>query len=185
MGKVTKMKKVKPSSTITKRDMLRIRAGLESVSRLQGVKFAYVVAKNLHIIFREVKILSEILTKALKFSDAFSKFEEERVALCELHAKKDDKGKVIKRKIPRQGDNTEDSEYVIEDRDSFERNFENLKKEHQAAIDEREIQMKEYESLLDEPCDLNFHKVSKDVLPENITGEQLFRIMEIVSNEDE
>ena len=130
MGKVTKIKEVQLGEVITGKDLFRIKTGLDAVSKLQGVKFAYAVAKNLHIISREI----EIFTTTVKPSGDFLKFEKERIALCEQHSKKDDKGKAI----------IAGAEYVLENRDSFEKCLDILRKDYQIAIDEREIQMKEY-----------------------------------------
>lgn len=166
MNEVTNIKEAKVTGTMTKKDLFRIKAGLKAVGKLQGVKFAYTVAKNLQIVSCETGALVE----SIKASDKYLKYDRERIALCEQYAKKDDDGKAVIVGL----------DYNIKDRYKFDKVLKKLQKKYKAVIDERELQLKEYEALLDEPCEIVFHKINNDVLPENITGEQIFNIMEII-----
>ena len=153
-----------------KKDLFALQAGLAAVGKLQGVNFAYDVAKNSQIIKHELMALQE----AVKPSDKFIEFDQKRIELCREHAEKDEKG----------GSIIVGSEFSIKDKQAFDADLANLRDEFRDVQDARENQIKEYEQLLEEPCDLNFHKVSKDDLPENITAEQMLGIIEIVEDKE-
>ena len=155
---------------MNKKDLFLLQSGLADVGKLQGVKFAYAVARNLQIIKREMEALQE----AIKPSDDFSDFEKKRLELCRKHADKNEKGDPI----------IIGSEFSIQDRQSFDIDLENLRDNHHDVCELRERQVEEYEQLLEETCDLDLHKIAKDNLPENITAEQIFGIIDIIENDN-
>ncbi len=153
-----------------KKELFALQAGLTAVGKLQGVKFAYAVAKNSQIIKHELKALQE----AVKPSDKFIEFDQKRIELCRDHAEKDEKGSSI----------IVGSEFSIRDRQSFDIDLEGLREKHAEAVVQREAQVEEYEHLLEESCELSLHKIGKDDLPENITAEQMLGIIEIVEDKE-
>lgn len=154
------------------KDLFRIKQGLDNVSKFKGVKFAYAIAKNKRIVISELVDLQ----KAAKMSDEFKKYEDKRIVICTKYAKKDENGEFV------YGRNK--SEYVIEKRDMFDKEIETLQLEHKESIDARESQLKEYEKLLDsESVPIEFHKILFEYIPEDITGEQIEAIMELIDDE--
>ncbi len=151
---------------ITKRELLRLHAGLVAVGPLTGVRFPYAVVKSMRALSKEV----EALKAAAKRSDAFLEFEQARWQLCEEHAKRDADGPVMV-----------DGNYQFADPKRFQRAFKKLTMKHTDAWVAREKQMEEYEALLDEEAEVTLHQVDVDDLPDDITSAQLNAIFEIVS----
>ena len=128
------------------------------------------VTKNLQKIRCELEALQE----AVKPGETFIEFDKKRVDLCREHAEKDDKGNPV----------IINSEFLIKDKQTFDTNLENLRNEYYDVCNIREKQIKEYEQLLEESCELSFYKIIKEDLPENITAEQMIGIIEIVEDGD-
>jgi hypothetical protein len=149
-----------------RKDLFTLKAGLESVSKLQGVKFAYAVARNLAIITEEIAPL----TKAIEPSKEFAEFNKQRLELCNEYAKKAEDGTPV----------IVGTDFIIEDRELFDKIVEELKSQFKEAIESRDKQINEYQEMLEEPCDINLVKISDDLLPEAINAEQIFGIMEII-----
>jgi len=57
-----------------------------------------------------------------------------------------------------------------------------LEKENADLIEERKDQMKKIEEMLDESVELKLHPLREDQLPEDITGEQVEKILQIITN---
>lgn len=153
------------------KDLFVLSAALESVANLPGVKFAYAVAKNLDRIRRELKVLQEVMRPFPNFLE----FDKKRIELCKKHAKKDDKGEFC----------VENDHFQLKDSKKFEIAFKKLKKEHKNAINDREKQEKEYESLTNEECSIDFSMTSESSLPEGITAAQILSIMPIIKDDTE
>ena len=157
-------------------DLLLFNQALNSVLHLSGAKFAYAVSRNLAILKPEM----ESLEKASTPSEAYLKFDEERIKLVEKYAEKDEKGKP--KQVP-MAINPRQTEYVIEQdkQNELDTEFGKLKEEHKEAIEARETQVKEYNELLktDAPK-LEFHKITIADVPNNINGSQLHGIREFM-----
>ena len=149
-----------------KKELIELNKGLIDVSKLEGVKFAYAVAKN------KAKIKSELesLVESIKPSEKFQEHEIERVKICENHAKKDDNDQVV----------IKEDRYVIVNEKKLNSEIKKLMDKNKEIIDQRKKQLKEYEDLLDEDSTIEFHKIKLDQVPDNITGEQLEAILCIV-----
>lgn len=141
--------------------------GLDTLGSLQGVKFAYFIAKNKALLESEIKDMKE----AIKTSDEYNVYEKARIALAEEHAVKEDGKPVVK-----------DNSYVMEDKDAFNKAWEALKDKHKDAIDARKKQVEDFNKFLEEEIELNLHNIQLTDVPANITVEQM-EIIEPLVNE--
>jgi len=57
-----------------------------------------------------------------------------------------------------------------------------LEKDNQDLIEQRKDQMAEVEKLLDADVELMLHSIREDQLPEEITGDQVSKILEIITD---
>jgi hypothetical protein len=152
----------------TKQEIIVLYQSLNKLGNLSGVKFAYSVNKNIHLIEPEIKSLE----KALEASEEFKKFEEKRMALVEKFAKKDEKGeKVVK-----------DNQYEIEDHEEFNKEFEILKEENKEVYETRQKQIDEYNELLKSESTVILHKIALSDVPTNITVAQMGSISLLVDD---
>lgn len=142
-----------------KKDLMDIIKSLIEVSDLKGVKFAYTLIKNKKKIEEEIKNLEG----SVKPSEEFEAFEKKRIAMCEEFSEKDQDGKAV----------IEDNKYKILDKKKFEIAFTTLKDENEAIISQREGQINEYNSLLEEDTEIVFDKIGISDLPEDITAAQI------------
>ena len=155
-----------------KREVLALWINLNKLGELTGVKFAYAIAKNINTLRPEV----ESLDKSIELSDDFKKYDEARVKLVEKHADKDKDGNP-KKKISPDGK----QEYVVEENQSvFDKEFDALKKKNADVLTAREKQIDEYNSMLDTDSDFKPFKINLDVVPEQITAQQLSGIYDII-----
>ena len=151
-----------------KKELLRFEDGLLDVANLKGVKFAYAVAKNAHIIKPELQAINIIK----KPSKEFQAYEEDRVALCEVHCTRDkETGNAL----------FENGYYMIKDRNKFDKDLEKLRMENAKVISEREKQLEEVDKLISaEEIEIELHKVKVDDLPLDITARQIDNINEMI-----
>lgn len=140
--------------------------GIEACGELKGVKFAYALAKNKALLKTELETLQTAITP----SEKYMSYEKARVALCEVHAEKDEKDK------PKM----EGNEYVITDRKKFDKELEKLQEEHKEVITEREGQVKEFNELLEKESDYKPFMIEYSDVPEDISSKQMSGIVSIV-----
>lgn len=60
-----------------------------------------------------------------------------------------------------------------------------LEEDNKNLIEERQEQMKRVEDMLESDTEIKLHGVREDQLPEDITGEQVEKILEIITNGDD
>ncbi len=149
------------------RDLFNFQSGLQAVGHLTGVKFTYAIAKTRRIVDREIKTLRE----AVEPTEGFKKYEEERLALCREHAQKDDNDEPV----------VKGNKFILKSQKKFDNAWEKLKEKHKEALDSRDKQVKEWESLLDEEADIDLHLVNLDDMPDEITSDQVVGIFEMIS----
>jgi hypothetical protein len=149
-------------------DLFRLKEGLNDVSNLKGVKFAYAVLKNKKIVEDEIALLQ----KSVEMSVEFQEYEKSRITLCEQFADKDSEGKPI----------INNNQYQIENKVEFNEVVEKLKKDNIKCIEERVKQLNDYDILLQEENDIEekLSKVKEEYLPSDITANQLQTIIEMV-----
>lgn len=146
---------------------------LQKALSLPGAQFAYVITKNINLIQKEL----DIFDKMQEFKDNFKQYEDARIELCkEMSDKKEDWITPIIDSTPW----TNQWSYRMTNIDSFNKKLTKLMKDNQEAIDERTKQMEDYNKFMGQESDIAFHKIKKWNLPENITGEILLPISDIL-----
>lgn len=133
--------------------------GLSKISNLKGVKLNYAIAKNVSLLKSEV----DSLEKSVAPSDEFQEYDKKRVELVKKFSKLDDKGNAI----------ILNNEYLIEDQKSLEEAFDIFKKENKEVLDKRQEQLDNFKDLLQEENSLKLFKILIDLVPEEITTEQM------------
>jgi len=152
-----------------KQNVLNLWNGLHAVSGLKGAKWAYAVAKNINNLKSEI----EALQKSIAPSKEFSEYNNKRLALAQKHAiKKEGKPQTVKI------GNTE--EYLIKDKNKFNKELKPLQKEYKKALDERDKQMKDFEEILKEEIKIDLYMVDSDNIPEEITPAQVTAVMPVI-----
>ena len=151
---------------MTNNDLQKLFVGLHKAKELKGVKFAYAVVKNIRLIDREIDILKKIAEP----SDQYKEYDKQRTDLCEVQAKKDDKGEPI----------IVNNNYVISDLVSFNKEMLALQDTHKDAINSHAHKLKELEAIMKEDANINLYTISIDSIPEDITGEILMDIDAII-----
>lgn len=64
-----------------------------------------------------------------------------------------------------------------EDKDAIEK----LEEEHKELIDQRKKQLADVETLLDNEIEVQLHPIREDQLPEDITGEQVEKLLQLLT----
>jgi pyruvate/2-oxoacid:ferredoxin oxidoreductase beta subunit len=154
---------------MTNQDIISLADGLQAVKNLPGIKFAYVVSKNINKVKSEMETFREMTEQ----SKSFQEYEKERIELVELHAKKDDKGKPV----------IIGNEYDIDNKQAFDAQFEVLKEKHKEAIDARQKQIDDFNAFLKEESKLELHNMDVNNCPKDITAGQLSGIYPIITGE--
>lgn len=132
---------------------------INACGNLSGVKIAYALIKNKKLITAEIETLQE----AIKPNEKFLEYEKLRIELCEKHAEKDDKGK----------SKIEKNNYIMVDKEKFDKELEKLNKDNKAILDEREKQGKEFNELLGKESTFTPYLIDYKELPESISVSQL------------
>lgn len=154
-------------------DYLTFYEEASKLDNLKGVKFAYWISRN------KAKIEPEInaVNKASIPSPAYDAYDKERVELAKNHSKKDEKGNPVTKMIGHR------SNFVIEDQKVFDSELKALQEKHKDAIEEREKQVKEVEDLLKEEITLELYRIPLNIIPEDISVEQM-NIIQFLVDED-
>lgn len=136
---------------------------LTTLKTLKGAKFTYGILKNIDLLEKEIKFVSE----TAKPSEEFLAYDKARVALCEQYAKKDAEGN-LEKKETHPGSNQ--FEYDI-DTTSKEWNdaIDALKAQYNTIIESRDEQVKDYNLLIDSQNDLEFYLIKLDDVPNDIS----------------
>jgi hypothetical protein len=157
---------------LTRHEIINFNSGLAAVGDLGGALFAYCVARNISQLKPEI----EALQKAHAPTEEFIAYDKERSELAKKHAVKvkgEPQTKVVNGV----------QEYVIEDREKFNKEWDVLKKKHIEVIDKRAKQLKEIEEFLKQEVEIIIHKVSPKYIPEGITANQITGILPMIDDE--
>lgn len=153
----------------------QLKSKIEELKLLQGAKFTYGLSKNISIIEEEIKHIQE----SIKPTEEFTAYDEARVALCKVHAKKDKDGEFIYKVHPESGQ----QEYDIDvDGKKWTTAIEKLRKDNSEAITKREKQLKDYNELLDADCEIEFYSMSIDSIPNEINVEQMLIVQHFIKD---
>lgn len=149
-----------------------LKANLESLKKLEGAKFTYTIIKNIDLLEKEIKKISE----TIKPTNEYDEYEKKRTELCINFCKKDQDNNLIYK-------NTENGkEYDIDTLDpKWIEAIEKLKEEYQTTIDERNKQIEQYNNLLDKDADIKFDKMNFDKIPENVSLEHMLLLKYFIS----
>ena len=161
-----------------KKDLIRIYKALNSMGNLTGTKFVYGVSKNINILKPEI----ESLEKAITLSKEFGIYDDARVELAKEYAKKDEKGVALTNKTMKDG-KVISEEYILDNKEAFEKALKKLQKENQEVISTREKQVEDYLKMLDEEVSIAFfpYMIAFEDLPTNLTAQQMNGIAELVN----
>jgi len=129
------------------------------------VRFKYFIAKTKQAIANDVKILQELF----KASSEYEKYENKRVAMCELNAMKDENGKAV----------IKNNEFVMKDYNAYGKEFNKLKKKYNDVIVKEKGKVDELLKILEEeikPDSLNLTTIDINEMPEMAT-QKVFDIL--------
>lgn len=150
---------------MTNKNIIALYNDLKAIN-LKGVKFSYGIAKNLSILEIEIKAIE----KTTEFTPDFKNYEKERIELASKHAKKDEEGKVV----------IENGRYILEDKDTADQEFKELREKYKEALEERDQQLEDYKALLEEESSVELFKIKLSDVPEDISTEQMTSIFAII-----
>ena len=138
-------------------ELLNLNSSLGTLFGLKGVKFAYAIAKNTIVIQAEVKLLEDAK------NEKYKEYDKKRLELAKKHARKDAQGNPL----------VINNSYILESQEMFDAELGILRKEY-------EMEIKEYEDLLNTENELKLFKVKLSEIPVDITIGQMFVIESFV-----
>ena len=151
---------------MTKKDLLRFYAGINSISNLEDMEIAYSVNVNYGIIKKDI----EALLIAEEPRQDFLDYELSRDSICRKHCEKNKSGEPV----------IIDGNYKIKSKTAFESEIKKLDKKNKKAIDYRGRQIKWFEKILNEEVSFNFRKVRLSDLPKDMRASSISAIIEMV-----
>lgn len=140
-----------------------ISKNLESLKYLKGAKFTYSIIKNIELIEKEI----EVLTKMSKPSQEFENYDKERLSLCETLSQKDSDGNSLKNDL-----GNGNFEYILDiNSKEWIEGTNLLRDKYLDTIKNREIQINNYNEILNKEVELKFNEIRLDDIPDDITLE--------------
>jgi hypothetical protein len=137
-------------------------------SEKTNVKFHFGIIRNKRVLEPEV----DSMQKAQAPPDGYQAFEDARMKMCQEMCEKDDAGnpKIIA------------GQFAIpeEARPGFDEKMEGLKEEHQEVLDVMEKQQEEFNELLKEEINVEFHKIKLEDMPEKVLGGDMDLLYELI-----
>ena len=147
--------------TIKKYELLRINDLLVKSINYKSHEFAYAIFKNKQLIdeiLKDVEFINDV-------DEKFMEYENKRIELCRICAKKDPDGKEI----------VQEGRFAIQDNDTFTKGMDELRAEYKEVVDKRDEQLNRFNLIMQEDVDLDFVKVEKKDLPTEIqTANEMF-----------
>ena len=141
----------------------------KELRNLKGAKFSYGLIKNTNILQKECKDIMDIVAA----SDEYKAYDAKRIELCNKHAKKDDKGEILKKNL--RDDGTYDYDIDIND-PKWIADIDQLKQSNKAVIEEQDRKIEEYNKFLDKESIVEFFKMDLDDVPDEISVELMATI---------
>lgn len=145
--------------------LLDVLNGLKSLS---GIKFNYIIAKNIKQLESEIDTISKLYSSDQRYQE----FENNRIKLCEQYSEKYENGT----------SKIENNSYVIPNREEFENELNKLKETYSDAISNNEILIQDYNNFLESEIDFTLFKIKEADLPSNMTVDQCYNIMAIIED---
>lgn len=149
--------------------LTRLVQGISNIRPLEGVKFAYALAKNKRLIVSELEIFDDLT----KMSEEYAGYEKKRIELCEKYCQKDENGKAIMVK----------NEYTIKDRKKFDIEQGKLSKNNKKPIEDRKKQIKEFNEFLEKESSFTPFEIKMEDIPVNINSGEFDNIFELIEED--
>ncbi len=152
---------------IKKEELIQLWRELDQLNKgVYPIKFSYFIAQNRKLIKGEVDILIE-LSKSPK---EYMVYDNKRVNSAKELSDKDDNGEPV----------IQNNAYVItKNFEEFKKQMEALKEEYKPVIEEAEIRLKEFQTILGEPFDFDGFKVKIEHFPDKIKPELIEIFMKL------
>jgi len=129
-----------------------------------NIKFSYAVVKNKKIIQTEIESIEEIQKEKEKILEGYL---TERDELIKKFGKTNEKGLPEIKAEDKQAMANFTSEDII------------LREKYKNELEEYTLKQKEFDEILEEEVEFNFHKMKIDIMPDFITPQMLEFLMEI------
>jgi hypothetical protein len=146
--------------------VLNIYDSLEQMKTLKGTIFAYKVIKNQSLIESDYKTLQDVI----KPTDKFKEYSSNRNDLMQKYFEQESTN-TIKLKS-----DLNSSDYISE--------LNILNEEYKEEIESREKQIIDLNLILSQDVDINFSKINKKDLPEELSLIQIDNILELIEEEN-
>jgi len=137
------------------KELFPLLPALNKCLKYEGVKFAYVIAKNIQNISAEIKKIQEACNKSEKIKE----YEIKRIELCKKYSVKDEAGEYKK----------ENGNFVIDNRLEFNKELSKL----QGLLSEND-------KFLNEDIKIDLHKIKREDLPEKLNADIFLKIMPLI-----
>ena len=163
---------------MTKKELLDLFGALQRIKNTPNAKFSYAIAKNMNMILPEIKALEEAQKPTEEFIKLQAEFEPERIKIVEKYCKKGEDGKPLKKNIQLNGKLVEIYDMAQEDQVKSNEECEAAMKALSPKVyQERNEQLEMYQTLLETPVVLMFHKILIDEVPKDISVAEIFPII--------
>ncbi len=134
------------------------------------------LAFNIAMMQQKVTPLIEALQKARVPLEGYTEYQRSRIALCEVHAEKDENGKAMKEHV--QGSNGMQENYKMADLEVFAVEAKKLEAQYLGIIQQEATRQKSVIELLTSPSELEFpHKIKYSWCKDHLTGNNLALLM--------
>jgi hypothetical protein len=121
--------------------------------------FSYAIYKNIELIDVILKSFDRLNEVPMEIS----RYEVERRSICEKYAKRDEDG----------GFEVENEQYVIENREEFDKEMNELEEKYKDIIEKRKKDLENIEILMESNCELKFIKTDMQDLPKLSPSEMM------------
>jgi hypothetical protein len=149
-----------------KKDLFKLQYILDKCKDRKGIKFAYMVLKNLKKVEAEIALIRE-LDKPI---EGIQEFENKRVDLVKQFAEKDEKGEYVVVKDKNGAPN-----YKVEGEAlaNYKIEYAKLEEEYKDALQKRIDLEIGIENIVNEEIELNLHKIELEAFPEDLDANEL------------
>lgn len=148
---------------------------IERLKLLKGAKFTFTLLKNIDLIDKEIKSLSE----CSKPTDEYNAYDKARVELCEKFCAKEENGELKKKPNPQ---NPNQFEYDIDTTSKeWTDAIETLRLTNVAVLEAREEQLNSYNELLQSDSDVTFSTIKLADVPNEISMDLMRVIKEFIT----
>lgn len=126
-----------------------------NLTTVKGPKLIYAVTKNFGILQSNNRRLEQ----AIQDYPEFVEFQKEQLELIKQYAATKEDGSLKTQDLPNGQTGFEIPKTVVKE---FNEKNDELREKYKKAIEEREQQAKEYEELLEQEVELDFHPITED-----------------------